>query len=91
MDKALFKGSDFMLVETRNQTNMIIPARLQNELLDCNTYGLNDKWTVYQTFKESDIKYDYGMIIRFTQLAISPEQINRREFVKERKVKEGTK
>jgi hypothetical protein len=91
MDKALFKGSDFVLVETRNQTNMIIPARLQNELLDFNTYGLNDKWTVYHTFKESDIKYDYGMIIRFTQLAISPEQINRREFVKERKVKEGTK
>lgn len=91
MDNALFKGSDYVMVETINQTNMIIPARLQNELLDFSTYGLNDKWTVYHTYKQKGINYDYGMLIRFNQIYISPEQINQTEFVKERKIKDGSK
>lgn len=91
MDNALFIGSDYVLVESINQTNMIIPARLQNDLLDFRTYGLNDKWTVYHSYKQKGITYDYGMLIRFNQIYISPEQINQKEFVKERKVKEGSR
>jgi hypothetical protein len=91
MDKALFKGADYVMVETKNQTNIIIPTRLQNDVLDFNTYGLNDKWTVYHSVKQKDIVYDYGMIIRFNQISISPEQINEKEFVKERRVKDGVK
>jgi hypothetical protein len=91
MDNALFKGSDYVMVETKNQTNMIINARLQNDLLDFSTYGLNDKWTVYHTDKQKGVNYDYGMVIRFNQIYISPEQINQTEFVKERKIKDGTR
>ncbi|SEA72018.1 hypothetical protein SAMN05443667_107237 [Flavobacterium gillisiae] len=91
MDNALFKGSDYVMVETINQTNMIIPGRLQNDLLDFSTYGLNDKWTVYHTYKQKGINYDYGMLIHFKQIYISPEQINQTEFVKERKIKDGSK
>ncbi|MEZ7505054.1 hypothetical protein [Flavobacterium sp. Arc2] len=91
MDDALFKGSDYVMVETINQTNMVIPARLQNDLLDFSTYGLNDKWTVYHSYKQKGINYDYGMLIRFNQIYISPEQINQKEFVKERKIKDGSK
>jgi hypothetical protein len=91
MDNALFKGSDYVMVEAINQTNMIIPAGLQNDLLDFSTYGLNDKWTVYHSSKQKGIKYDYGMLIRFNQILISPEQINEKEFIKERKVKDSSK
>jgi hypothetical protein len=91
MDNALFKGSDYVMVETKNQTNMIINARLQNDLLDFSTYGLNDKWTVYHTDKQKGVNYNYGMVIRFNQIYISPEQINQTEFVKERKIKDGTR
>ncbi|NGY37065.1 hypothetical protein FQU23_006005 [Flavobacterium sp. XN-5] len=90
MDNALYKGSDYVMVETVNQSNLIIPARLQNSLLDFDTYGLNDKWTVYHTYKQKGINYDYGMRILFNQIYLSPEQINQKEFVKVRKVKDGT-
>jgi hypothetical protein len=33
MDEAKFKGSDYVSVYTKNETNMIIPQRLQNDLL----------------------------------------------------------
>jgi hypothetical protein len=66
MDEAKFKGSDYVSVYTKNETNMIIPQRLQNDLLDFSTFGLNDKWTVYNSNKRID--YDYGMVINFRQI-----------------------
>ncbi|MFV7236557.1 hypothetical protein [Flavobacterium sp. ZB4R12] len=91
MDEAKFKGSDYVSVYTKNETRMIIPVRLQNDLLDFSTYGLNDKWTVYHSDKQRGIDYDYGMMINFRQIYISPEQIKEREFVKERIIKDGVK
>lgn len=89
MDEAQFKGTDFVIVYTKNETNMIIPSQLQNDLLDFKSYKLNDKWTVYHSAKQKDISYDYGMLINFRSILISPEQIKEREFIKERQVVDG--
>ncbi|MFV8441739.1 hypothetical protein [Flavobacterium sp. LB2P44] len=91
MDETKFKGSDYVLIYTKNETNMIIPSRLQNDLLDFSTYGLNDKWTVYHSNKQKGIDYNYGMVINFRHIYISPKQIKEREFVKDRIIKDGVK
>ncbi|RTY95057.1 hypothetical protein [Flavobacterium sp. GT3R68] len=91
MDEALSKGTDYVSVFTKNETNMVIPARLQNDLLDFSTMGLNDKWTVYHSNKQKGIAYDYGLIVNFRQISISPEQVKEKEFIKEKQVKDGTK
>lgn len=70
---------------------MIIPTRLQADLLDFSTYGLDDKWTVYHSKKQKEIKYDFGMIVNFRQINISPEQVSEKQFTKERQVKDGEK
>ena len=74
IDEAHFRGTDYVLVSTRNETNMIIPGRLQNDLLDFNTYRLNDFWTIYHDRKQKGIDYDFGMMINFRAIYISPEQ-----------------
>lgn len=89
--EAQFRGTDFVNVYTKNETNMLIPSRLMDDLLDFSTYGLNDKWTVYHSKKQKDIKYDYSMIVNFRQINISPEQINERQFTKEKQIKDGQK
>ncbi|WP_298119039.1 hypothetical protein [Flavobacterium sp.] len=91
IEEAKFKGTDFVNVYTKNETNMVIPIRLQNDLLDFSTFGLNDKWTVYHSNKVKDIVYDYGLIVNFRQINISPEQVKEKEFVKEKQIKDGTK
>jgi hypothetical protein len=88
---AEFKGTDFVNVYATNETNMIIPKQLQNDLLDISTYGLDDKWTVYHSVKQKNISYDYGLIINFREISISPEQIKEKEFIKEKQVKDGVK
>ena len=42
IQEAVFKGTDYVYVYTKNETNMIIPSRLQNDLLDFSTYGINE-------------------------------------------------
>ncbi|WP_310556580.1 hypothetical protein [Flavobacterium sp.] len=91
MSDAQFKGTDFVNVYTKNETNMVIPKRLQDDLLDFSTFGLNDKWTVYHSNKVKNVSYDYGMIVNFRQINISPEQIKEKEFIKEKQIKDGTK
>lgn len=91
MDKAHYKGTDYVSVYTKNETNMIIPSRLQNDLLDFNTYGLNSKWTEFHGSKQKGVIYDYEMMISFREILISPEQIKEKEFIKERQIKDGQK
>ena len=91
MDEAQFKGTDFVHVYTKNETNMVIPIRLQDDLLDFSTYGINDKWTVYHSNKQKNITYDFGMIVNFRQINISPEQVKEKQFIKEKQIKDGVK
>lgn len=91
MEEARSKGTDYVLVNAKNETDKIIPARLQNDLLDFNTYGLNNKWTVFHSGKQKGIMYDYGMTIRFQNILVSPEQIKEKEFIKEKQIKDGQK
>jgi hypothetical protein len=91
MDEAQLKGTDFVHVSTKNETNMVIPSRLQDDLLDFSTYGINDKWTVYHNNRQKNIKYDFGMIVNFRQINISPEQVKEKQFIKEKQIKDGTK
>jgi hypothetical protein len=89
IETAQTKGTDFVHVYTKNETNMIIPVRLQNDLLDFGTQGLNDRWTVYHSNRLSNVKYDFGMILNFRNILISPEQVREKEFSKEKQVKDG--
>lgn len=91
MDEAQFKGTDFVNVYTKNETNMVIPVRLQTDLLDFSTLGLDDKWTVYHSNRQKGVTYDYGLIVNFRDIKISPEQIKERQFIKEKQIKDGVK
>lgn len=91
MSEAQYKGTDYVSVYTKNETQMVIPTRLQSDLLDFSTFGLDDKWTVYHSNRQKGINYDYGLIVNFRQINISPEQIKEREFTKEKQIADGKK
>jgi hypothetical protein len=91
MEEARFKGTDFVSMYTKNETNIMIPVRLENDLLDFSTFGLNDKWTVYHGNRQKNIEYDYGVIVNFRDIKISPEQVKEKEFTREKEIKDGKK
>ncbi|SDL44277.1 hypothetical protein [Kriegella aquimaris] len=89
MEEAYTKGLDYVKVVMANHTDQIIPAKLEQELLNFNTYGLNDLWTEYHNNPLPNINYDYAMEVSLKAIDISPEQISEKQIIKEKQVKDG--
>tara|TARA_R110002051_G_scaffold56046_8_gene103995 strand:- start:45677 stop:46861 length:1185 start_codon:yes stop_codon:yes gene_type:complete len=89
IDEAYLKGLDYVIVEMTNNTDKIIPKRLEDELLNLNTYGLNSNWTEYHTNRIQNQLYDYQMEVSFQDINISPEQISEKQISKEKQIKDG--
>ena len=91
LDVAHEKGLDFVIVSMKNKTQKVIPKRLEDDLLNFDTYGLNDLWTVYHGAKDSKIRYDFGLELNLRNIKVSPEQIREKEIIKEKDIKDGFK
>jgi hypothetical protein len=79
------------LLQLKNETQQIIPERLENDLLNISTYGLNNLWTVYHNNEQPNFNYDYQFNLKFKSIFISPEQVSERQISKERQIKDGKK
>jgi len=91
IEEAHEKGIDYVEVQVVNNSEQIIPVRLSEELLNFNTFGLDDLWTKYHSNSLPSITYDYGMRVSFDQIDISPEQLSEKEIIKEKQIKDGFK
>ncbi|MDO5981508.1 hypothetical protein [Flavivirga spongiicola] len=89
MKEAHERGTAYVSVTIENRTNQIIPQRLEDDLLNFDTYGLNQFWTVYHAQPNKDVKYDYAMQLQLKQINISPERIKEREYIREKDVADG--
>lgn len=89
MNEAHVAGMDYVHVSIKNETHQIIPQQLEAELLDFNTYGLNQFWTSYHVNTDSNIDYDYAMELQLKRINISPERINERQLLREKQIVDG--
>ncbi|AFL81915.1 hypothetical protein Aeqsu_2457 [Aequorivita sublithincola DSM 14238] len=88
-DDAHFRGTDFVFVTLNNHTEQFIPFRLEQDLLDFNTYGLDNFWTEYHAQRENGINYDLGIDLNFQTIQISPERISDRQYTRSQRIKDG--
>ena len=91
LEEAYAKGLDYISVDLVNETEQIIPARLEKELLNFDIYGLENFWAKYHNNPQADVIYDYNMKLALRQINISPERISEKQLVKERQIKDGYK
>lgn len=89
METAHFKGTNFVLVSLINNTNQVIPSRLESDLLNFNTYDLDDFWTEFHSRQESSIDYNYQLELLFTGIDVSPERLVEKQKILKREVKDG--
>ncbi len=89
MDKAYLKGLDYVKVEIDNETQQIIPERLETELLDFNTYGIDNFWTKFHSNPQSGMDYDFALNLGFREINISPERVNEKQIIREKQIKDG--
>ncbi len=84
-----FRGTDFVFVTLNNHTGQFIPFRLEQDLLNFNTYGLNDFWTEYHSKRENRINYDLGIDLNFQTIQISPERLADRQYIRKQRIQDG--
>ncbi|AUC83683.1 hypothetical protein [Lacinutrix sp. Bg11-31] len=89
IDIAHHQGTDYVIVEIENQTHQIIPARLQDDLLNFDTYGINDFWTVYHANANNTIDYDYAMALQLKRINVSPERITEKQLLRQKSIIDG--
>ena len=86
---AYFLGTDFVLVNLNNHTRQIIPFRLEQDLLNFSTYGLNEMWIEYHGQRERDINYDFGVDLNFQTIQITPERVLDRQYNRTQRIRDG--
>jgi hypothetical protein len=91
LNDARFQGTDFVKVSLNNRSGQIIPVRLLRDLLDFNTYGLDDFWTEYHVNREAGVDYNFGISFNFREIVVSPERISEKEYRREKRIKDGWK
>ena len=84
-------GMDYVSIYLRNDTPFIIPSRLEADLLNFGTSGLNDRWATYHANRLKNVDYNFGVAVNFRDIVISPEQLREKEFRVEREIKVGMK
>ncbi|MDG5491749.1 hypothetical protein [Psychroserpens sp. SPM9] len=89
IDEAHQKGTDYVMVSIENQTRQIIPQQLEADLLNFDTYGLNQFWTVYHANPNAEINYDFAMQLQLKRINISPEQVNTKQELKQKNIVDG--
>jgi len=89
MEEAHMLGTSYVLVGIKNQTEQIIPERLESDLLNFDAYGLNHFWTVYHASQDQNTDYDYAMTLQLKRINISPEQVKENQMVRERNIVDG--
>jgi len=87
--EAYLNGIDFILVSLYNDTQQIIPAQVEDRLLNFSTLDLDDLWTEYHVNKREDVSYDYSIEINFTSIQFSPERLIERQIPLEREIVDG--
>lgn len=88
--EAHYRGTDFVIVRLNNRTRQIIPLGLERDLLDFNTYGLDNFWTEYHGRPERGINYDLGIDLNFQEIQISPERVSEKQYNRKQSIKDGS-
>ena len=83
------KGTDFVLVSLYNESEIALPAKLEEDLLSFESNQFDTLWTIHHREPSGDVPYDYEMRISIRGISISPERIQEKEIIKERLIKDG--
>ncbi len=91
MEEAHLLGKDHIYVSVHNETDLIMPKGLEDELLDIDFNNQNKFWSEFYTREYEGADFDYSVELVIKDIHISPEHIKEREFERAREIVDGWK
>ena len=90
IDEARYKGISRVLIKIENKTMLKLPQDYLNDLLSFSTSGLNSEWVEYHTrILNKDIFYNYTAIVTLQNMAVSPDNVQEKDYIVKREIEDG--
>jgi hypothetical protein len=89
MLEALDLGAIHILIKPENASNAVLPKDFEKELLQFSTADLESTWRKYYNNPLSRNAFDYIVLVKMVNIAVSPEMVKEREYVDYREIEEG--
>ena len=88
--KAYDMGQDYVLIDVKNYSNIVLPKDFYRDVKNINTQDLNEMWLKFFTKEDKPMdEFDYIVDLNINEILISPEREKEREFEESKKVKDG--
>ena len=87
--EALELGATHILIKAENASNAVLPKDFERELLQFSTADLETVWRKYYNNPLSRNAFDYIVLVKMVNVAVSPERIKEREYVDYKEIEEG--
>ncbi len=90
MNECYNEGQNYVQVQYKNNTNMVIPKDFERNLLQIDAAQFNSNWVkYYSTIDKVNIEFDYAIVMNIRDINISPEQLREREYPEEKSIEDG--
>lgn len=86
---ALDLGVSHVLVKMVNDAPVVLPRQFEREALRLSVGDLNDRWKEYHLDNTRRSQFDYNVVMRLTNINVSPESVKEREYVDTKEVEDG--
>ena len=87
--QARLKGTEYVYVTIQNHSNQLIPRRLENEIKNIKTSGLDEFWVEFHNQQQREIAYDYLIQLNINRVLVSPERVNSVRHLLDREIQDG--
>jgi hypothetical protein len=87
--EALELGAIHILIKPENASNVALPKDFEKELLQFTTADMESIWRKFYNNPLSRNAFDYIVLVKMANIAVSPEMYKEREYVDYKEVEEG--
>ncbi len=89
MAQANFTGSNFILFEMKNRTNLPLPKNFESQIKKLNLTDLDQLWAEFHLSPQKNINYDYKVVMNINDFFVSPERLSDRVYPREKEIIDG--
>jgi hypothetical protein len=82
-------GINHIYFSVSNESRMLLPSDFEAALKDVFVRDLNERWIKYHTSKDKNLRYEYSIVAKISDIQLSPEQEFRNHSVHKAQVEDG--
>jgi hypothetical protein len=82
-------GMNHALYFIENNSGMVLPEFFDIEMKKTTLKDLNTHWLNFDTYENENTDYDYFLVLNITEIAYSPETVERRIYSESKEIQDG--